>query len=109
MNHKRREPTTTKHKRKDRMSETKTTPYHKKLAEDRLAPIAAWARSNHGAISQLYNQMKVLAEKAGYQPDNVNRHMVGRWLKEEAAVQPSYGYGLLLEAAYAKLSAPSEA
>ena len=84
----------------------KTTPYHKKLADDRLAPIAAWARSNHGAISQLFTTMQEIATEAGHEPDGVNRHMVGRWLKlGPKSVQPSYGYGLLLEAACAKLSA----
>lgn len=81
---------------------TTITPYHKTLSKARLAPIAAWASRNHGSIVRLCDKMLELGNEA----DGVNRHMVGRWLKDgEDAVQPTYGYGLLLEQAYEALVA----
>tara|TARA_R110000796_G_C14571530_1_gene435796 strand:- start:34751 stop:35032 length:282 start_codon:yes stop_codon:yes gene_type:complete len=79
-----------------------TIAHHKQLASARLKPIAAWAQRNHGSIVKLCNRMLSLGNEA----DGVNRHMVGRWLKEgDDAVQPTYGYGLLLEQAYESLVA----
>lgn len=67
------------------------------LCSEDFAPIRAYVRKNNGAIVAL---TRLIQDSTG---DPVNRHMVGRWLKDEQAVQPRHGYGLALIAAYKKL------
>lgn len=68
------------------------------LTIDELAPVRAWAQANPGAIGRL-------AEKVGeITGEPVNRHMVGRWLKETDPVQPRFGYGIALVRAYESLA-----
>ena len=65
----------------------------KQAAEERLAPIRAWAHANHGTVKTIADQ---LSSKTG---SDVMRQTVGRWLHKDPIKrqQPSYGFGLLLE------------
>jgi hypothetical protein len=69
----------------------------KEISTARLAPIAAWAKAdaNRGAINALTERV---AQLSG---GDVTRHMISRWLNGQ--VQPTHGYGILLETAYEQL------
>ena len=62
-------------------------------AEQRLAPIRAWAHANHGMVKTIADRLSTLTGKP------VMRQTVGRWLHKDPdkRQQPSYGFGLLLE------------
>lgn len=63
-----------------------------------LAPIREWAADHRGAIQQLAEEVATASGKP------CNRHMIGRWLREDNPVQPSHGYALHMQAAFEKLS-----
>lgn len=78
---------------------TPTTVTSKDLAEQKLAPIRLWAHSERGAINRLTEKLKELSG------EDITRQTVSRWLAKDPAKrqQPSYGWGLHLEAAYTAL------
>jgi hypothetical protein len=79
------------------MSNTETTT-SQEITIDELGPVRAWARGNPGAIQRLAEEIqRITGEQA-------NRHMVGRWLREESPVQPRFGYGIALIRAYENLA-----
>lgn len=81
------------------MSNNPTKPIStQQRSTDALAPIRAWAKAHLGAIKELaYEVSAATGEPA-------NRHMVGRWIREDNPVQPRFGYGLALMEAYEKLA-----
>ena len=78
------------------MATENTTP-SRRLCAASFAPIRAYVRKNQGAIVKL---TAIMQDITG---EGVNRHMVGRWLREKEAVQPRHGYGLALIEAYERL------
>jgi len=82
------------------MSQQNETATAGQIADLRLAPMRSWASANHGSIVKV---AKWLQERTG---ENVTRQTVGRWLSTDSDRRqcPSYGWGLLLEEAYATLS-----
>jgi hypothetical protein len=71
------------------------------LADERLAPIRLWAHNERGAMKKLTEKLQALSGEP------ITRQTICRWMHrdQEKRQQPSYGWGLHLEAAYQDLSA----
>ena len=71
-----------------------------KAADEFLAPVRAWVRGEHGALTKLADKISELAD------GKIHRQTVGRWLhsKPEERNQPTLGAGLLLVRAYEELA-----
>lgn len=69
-------------------------------ADDFLAPVRAWVRGKHGALTKLAAKLSELAE------GDIHRQTVGRWLHSDPNMrnQPNLGAGLLLVKAYEELA-----
>ena len=82
------------------MSNQPTITTAAEVGDARLAPIRGWASANHGTITRVTEWLK---QRTG---EDITRQTVGRWLTAdpEKRQQPRYGWGLLLEEAYAALS-----
>jgi len=71
-----------------------------KAADEFLAPVRAWVRGNHGALTTIADAISKLAK------GEIHRQTVGRWLHAdpEKRNQPTLGAGLLLVKAYEVLA-----
>ena len=71
-----------------------------KAADEFLAPVRAWVRGNHGALTKLADKISDLAG------GEIHRQTLGRWLHAdpEKRNQPTLGAGLLLVRAFEAVS-----
>lgn len=71
-----------------------------KASDEFLAPVRAWVRGNHGALTKLAEKITELAQ------GEIHRQTLGRWLHADPKKrnQPSLGAGLLLVKAYEELA-----
>lgn len=72
----------------------------KDVGDARLAPIRLWAQANHGTVQRITTWLQ---DRTG---EKITRQTVGRWLAvdRDKRQMPAYGWGLLLEEAYADLA-----
>lgn len=84
-------------------SPTSTTTSSEQITIQELAPVRAWARGNTGSIQRLAEEVQRITG------EDANRHMIGRWIREEKPVQPRFGYGIALLRAYENLAKPDDA
>lgn len=72
----------------------------KQVGDLRLAPIRAWAQANRGSVQRITTWLQDNTGEA------ITRQTVGRWLTAdpEKRQQPQFGWGLMLEEAYAALA-----
>lgn len=71
-----------------------------KAADEFLAPVRAWVRGNHGALTRLAAKISEIAD------GEIHRQTLGRWLHSDPDKrnQPTLGAGLLLARAYEEIA-----